>query len=179
MEIICPKCGIKIEAKIKRKSRKNPQDNGEYTVPQELVGLESYAGDARLCAEWPKLLISWRRAFPAVDILAEVQRAHAWETSNPSRKKICRARFLFNWLSRQQDRRRVPASQDHILTPEMRHKAGVVDAMSRHVGKRVVDDSGQVWLVERIGLYRTGGIMLYGKMPLAQLEGFLKQCTGI
>lgn len=72
-------------------------------VPEDLRGLALYSEDARLCGRWDELKTAWTTAYPGVDVLAEVRKAHAWETANPSRRKVQRARFLSGWLSRAQD----------------------------------------------------------------------------
>lgn len=69
-------------------------------VPVELQELTLYANDAKLIGQWPKLLASWQVAFPGVDVAWEVAKAHAWEMSNPQKRKRDRARFLHSWLSR-------------------------------------------------------------------------------
>lgn len=55
---------------------------------------------------FPELLAEWRQAFPALDVVAELAKAHAWEIANPGRRKTPRgrARFLHGWLERCQDR---------------------------------------------------------------------------
>ena len=68
--------------------------------PQELTGLTLYESDAKLLKAWPELLPSWERAYPGVNVAAEVAKAHAWEVANPAKRKKDRARFLAGWLSR-------------------------------------------------------------------------------
>lgn len=46
----------------------------------------------------------WKRAYPAVLIDAELNAAAAWIIANPANKKSNYARFLTNWLKKQQDR---------------------------------------------------------------------------
>lgn len=45
----------------------------------------------------------WCDAYPAVDVMAELKRMAAWLVSNPKHKKTDIARFINNWLSKQQD----------------------------------------------------------------------------
>lgn len=47
----------------------------------------------------------WQRAFPGVDVQAELQKAKAWLDANPTRRKTHQGtpRFIVSWLSRQQD----------------------------------------------------------------------------
>jgi hypothetical protein len=73
-------------------------------VPAELVGLQLYAGDKRLCKAWPELKTALEQACPGVDVMAEVRKAHAWEVGNPSKRKKARARFLTSWCTQAQDR---------------------------------------------------------------------------
>lgn len=47
---------------------------------------------------------AWRTAYPAVQVETEINKAAAWQLSNPkNRKKDC-LRFINNWLSRVQER---------------------------------------------------------------------------
>lgn len=72
-------------------------------IPPELVGLDLYRRDERLCRRWAELIAAWRVGCPGVDIETEVARAHAWEVENPAKRKTNRARFLGSWLRRAQD----------------------------------------------------------------------------
>jgi phage replication O-like protein O len=67
-------------------------------VPAELCGLALYEADGKLCRAWGELLGAWKVAFPRLDVLAEVRKAHAWESANPARRKTDRRRFLNTWL---------------------------------------------------------------------------------
>lgn len=49
------------------------------------------------------LSATWREAYPAVDVKAELAKAAAWIIANPKNKKSNYARFLTSWLSRAQD----------------------------------------------------------------------------
>ena len=72
-------------------------------IPSELKGLALYEKDEKLCSQWGGLLPAWKLAYPGVDVVAEVRKAHAWEVSNPQNQKKNRGRFLANWLQRAQD----------------------------------------------------------------------------
>ena len=85
--------------------------------PQGLKDLILYCVDEKLCRRWSELLPAWTLAYPAVDVMAEIRMAHAWEVANPTRRKKDRARFLASWLSRAQDRNR---SQGHATPTGMR-----------------------------------------------------------
>jgi hypothetical protein len=71
-------------------------------VPEALQGLPLYEADAKLCARWTELLAAWTKAYPGVDIAAQVKAAHAWETSDKARRKVNHGSFLNNWLRRAQ-----------------------------------------------------------------------------
>jgi hypothetical protein len=43
---------------------------------------------------------TWTRAFPDVDVAAEIRKAAAWAAANPSRAKKSWERFIVNWLAR-------------------------------------------------------------------------------
>jgi hypothetical protein len=49
-------------------------------------------------------LAIWQKAYPALDIQIELNKAAAWIAANPKNAKSNYARFLTNWLSRAQDK---------------------------------------------------------------------------
>lgn len=64
---------------------------------------------AFVMSTWPDVRTvpetAWRDACPALDLLAEARKAHAWELSQPaSRRKRDHRRFLDGWLRRAQER---------------------------------------------------------------------------
>ena len=73
-------------------------------IPEMLRGLFLYENDPKLCREFPVALPAWKRAFPNVDIAAEVAKAHAWEMSNSTKRKRERIRFIQAWLNRTSER---------------------------------------------------------------------------
>lgn len=79
----------------KEDTKKTPPAGG---IPDDLRGLALYEADGKLCRAWGELLGAWRAAFPRLDVLAEVRKAHAWESANPARRKTDRRRFLNTWL---------------------------------------------------------------------------------
>lgn len=91
----------------------------------------------------------WSRAYPAVDVEAEVLRAAAWVEANPANRKSNYLRFITNWLSRAQDKApRVatavgaatyaPRTQPH---PARRSAADErADWLARATGQRPPDD---------------------------------------
>lgn len=94
---------------MQKKKRKTlaPSDSDESSslvVPADLEGLELYETDKRLCRDWKAFLKAAEPAYPGVDVIAEVRKAHAWEVANPAKRKKQRTRFLHNWLARAQDR---------------------------------------------------------------------------
>ena len=100
-----------------KKQRPSAPGHLPVPTPKELADLELYAEDERLCRRWHELLAAWKVAYPGIDILAEVRKAHAWEVVQPIRKKD-RAAFLRRWLNRafdKRDRRRMPTRNS--LTP--------------------------------------------------------------
>ena len=95
------------QVKDLQRNRGNPTDI-EAPVPEELQDLELYASDQRLCRRWPDVYLAWQKAFPGLDVLAQVRLAHSWEMANISRRKKNRLKFLQSWLNRAQDRRSRP-----------------------------------------------------------------------
>ena len=85
--------------------RKDKSDASvSFEVPDALKDLELYRADSRLCRNWDLLFKAWSLAYPGIDCLQEVKAAHAWEVSNPEKRKKNRPRFLDRWLSRAQDK---------------------------------------------------------------------------
>ena len=54
----------------------------------------------------------WEKAFPAVNVRAELQKIKSWSASNPTQRKTAQGmtRFCNNWLSKEQDRSRLPGN---------------------------------------------------------------------
>ena len=52
---------------------------------------------------------AWRKAAPGLDVQGELDRMHAWLLANPKNRKKNVARFIVNWLVREQGRRGNPA----------------------------------------------------------------------
>lgn len=92
----------------KGKDSAEPAGAPDSAPPVELSGLALYETDWKLCKRWTELLKGWKSAFPGVNVLGEVRKAHAWEVANPTRVKKDRPRFLYTWLSRAQDQARGP-----------------------------------------------------------------------
>jgi hypothetical protein len=74
-----------------------------HHVPDELKALSLFAANRKLCDRWHILLPDWKLAYPGVNVMAELHRAHSWEQCNPTRQKVDKVRFLNSWLARSQD----------------------------------------------------------------------------
>jgi hypothetical protein len=59
-------------------------------------------GDLELQVD-PGLMDNWRKAFPALDVENQIERAELWLNANPANRKSNYERFLLNWLTRAQD----------------------------------------------------------------------------
>jgi len=97
--------------------RSNPRSKKESKAPKKVVpdlvhGLELYEKDTKLCSALPDLLRTWERAYPDVDIPAEIAKAHAWEVANPAKRKKDRPRFLNGWLARAANKRQADVPTD-------------------------------------------------------------------
>lgn len=94
------------EARKKTERRKRwPK---KWQIPEELKGLALYEKDPMLCDRFPELVKAWKSAYPGLDIIKEVKKAHIWELTNPKRRKTSngRSRFLNSWMERAQNRHR-------------------------------------------------------------------------
>jgi len=78
---------------------------------------------AFLTSTWPDIKApwlhedDWKAAYPAVDLLAEARKARAWETAEPSRRKVRHGKFVTAWWARCQDGQK-PGSQRVFRTPQ-------------------------------------------------------------
>ena len=86
-----------------KKQRPSVPGHLPVPVPKELADLELYAEDEKLCGRWHELMQAWKVAYPKLDVVAEVRKAHAWEVCQPIRKKD-RAAFLRRWLNKAYDK---------------------------------------------------------------------------
>jgi hypothetical protein len=77
--------------------------SGEALLVFECVGKKT---DPKAWHLSPALVEEWSRALPALDVLAECRKVHAWVAANPARRKTHRGmpRFLYGWLCRTNDR---------------------------------------------------------------------------
>lgn len=73
-------------------------------IPDCLKAYKLYARDRVLCLNWGKLYQEWQQSCPAVNIMLELRKAHAWQIEDSRRCKIRQAPFLGNWFRRAQDR---------------------------------------------------------------------------
>lgn len=69
-------------------------------VPAELSGLSLYAHDVKLCQRWSEVYPVWQQTYKGINVLQEIRKAHAWEVTNPDKRKSLRVSFLNSWLSR-------------------------------------------------------------------------------
>lgn len=77
-----------------------------------MKGLALYEADGTLCRRWEELERAWLAAFPRMNVLHEVRKAHAWELANVGNRKKDRPRFLNLWLQRVSDKARFEVEQE-------------------------------------------------------------------
>ena len=82
-----------------KETSKGTTEGEGVAVPPELEGFQLYKADANLCRRWSELLPAWEQAHPDLDIPSEIAKAHAWEVSNPSKRKKDKPRFINTWLN--------------------------------------------------------------------------------
>ncbi len=66
--------------------------------PTILDGLKLYESNYELREKIGELMDAWKMAYPGIDIKKQILAAHAWEMSNPAKRKTHKARFLNNWM---------------------------------------------------------------------------------
>ena len=109
---------LKLASKAtKERSRTEEKPTSKHPVPDDFKDLPLYAQDPKLCAKWDVLKTAWEAAYPGLDILGEVKKAHAWELAKRPKKN--RSAFLQNWLTRAWDRySRRRGTPDYINLPK-------------------------------------------------------------
>lgn len=94
-------------------------------MSEVLKGLKRFENDFRLAGKIELLMSQWTIAYPHVDLKSQIQWAHSWLESNPTRAKKDNVRFLNMWMKntesrfqekRQNERRGTP------LPPPPRHE---------------------------------------------------------
>jgi hypothetical protein len=68
-----------------------------------LDGLKLYEKNYQLREKIGELMDAWKMAYPGINIKKQILAAHAWEMSNPDKRKIHKARFLNNWMKTAQE----------------------------------------------------------------------------
>lgn len=94
----------KTETETETDPRSARRDAPKAPPPPDATPLVAF-----VLSTWPDVRTvpeaAWRDACPALDLLAEARKAHAWELSQPaSRRKRDHRRFLDGWLRRAQER---------------------------------------------------------------------------
>lgn len=88
-------------------------EEGLGGCPEDFKGLKLYSqlrGSPRRAAveilwrSWPDMRAAFESAFPGLDLIGELRKAHAWEISNPGRRKSDLVSFLCAWFMRANER---------------------------------------------------------------------------
>jgi uncharacterized protein YdaU (DUF1376 family) len=81
------------------------KDNGSGSKPKAWANLISWNRD-KGCFEGitPEIVEKWEKAYPAVDLNSQLNRADEWLKANPTKQKKNYYRFVINWLARAQER---------------------------------------------------------------------------
>jgi len=117
------------------------------TIPDELKEFPHYVADKLFCAKWPVLRKEWQRAFPGVDIQAELKKAHAWQTAK--QLKVNQRAFLHSWLARAQQRAR-PGDKPEAIQDIAKRQW--IQELLGHKGRQVHDRNGLPWEITVGGL---------------------------
>jgi len=88
--------------------------------------------------DWPLTyaqVARWGESYPALDVLAECRKAHAWMEANPTRRKTAKGMtaFLNNWLNRATDR---PSGATRTTTTYGDKTSGNADAIRAFIERR-------------------------------------------
>ena len=95
------------------KNEKKTTTKGKIECPNDFKNLELYSdktlpGIQALWNKWESVKSAGETAYPGIDIVRELKKAHAWEIANTSKRKTDRLKFLNNWFKRAQDDPRTP-----------------------------------------------------------------------
>ena len=89
------------EWKGREGKRNKSNDPAKSKAVLEIVS----AGDETFCVT-EEMVDAWRKAFPGIDVIAQLRSANQWQIDNPDKRKTkkgCR-RFLGSWMRNAQDR---------------------------------------------------------------------------
>jgi len=92
----------KEEEKKPKKTPEEKQDDHIWGKPRYKVQFDSRRSEWLGISEDMKA--KWKKAFPAVDIDLQLDRAAVWMAANPAKRKDNYQRFLNNWLSSRQEK---------------------------------------------------------------------------
>jgi hypothetical protein len=86
------------EGETKTELSVEPQSVSQPVVEVPVLGKKGFGVSQEMVNEWSK-------AYPAVDVVAELQKMRVWSLSNPTKQKTSAgiARFVNAWLSKAQD----------------------------------------------------------------------------
>lgn len=86
------------EGETKTELSVEPQSVSQPVVEVPVLGNKGFGVSQEMVNEWSK-------AYPAVDVVAELQKMRVWSLSNPTKQKTSAgiARFVNAWLSKAQD----------------------------------------------------------------------------
>lgn len=82
---------------VKGKERKGSKAE---SLPPELNELSLFLVDEKLIRRWPDLLISWKKTYPQLDIMAQIVQSHNWLVEHPEKHYRNMIRYLGGWLKR-------------------------------------------------------------------------------
>ena len=114
------------ECKTTPIARSDSGESSSHNIPDDLKGLELYEADKKLCAAWPTFKKAQELACPGINVVAVTRRLHAWEVSNPKKRKKNRTRFLSNNFAREQDRPSRTQGEGYDNTKQRRGEVGRV-----------------------------------------------------
>lgn len=157
-----------------RRPRDIPAGNMES--PKELQDYPHYLKDRLFCRDWERLRAEWTRAFPSVDILAELRKAHAWQSAK--QPKVNQRAFLHRWLAKAQDRAR---PGDRPETIEQIAKRGWIQELLACKGQQISDRDGLPWEITVGGLASLVNrqVIPWAQIDEQRLQRILKQVKGV
>ncbi len=88
------------EGKLKEVKRKEGKGSKGELLPPELNEMDLFLVDEKLIQRWPDLLISWKKTYPHLDIMAQIGQAHNHLVEHPEKHYRNMIKYLGDWLKR-------------------------------------------------------------------------------
>ncbi len=86
----------------KRREEKGKEGKGsrDEPLPPELNEMNLFLVDEELIRRWPDLLVSWKKTYPRLDIMAQIGQAHNHLIEHPEKHYRKMIKYIGDWIKR-------------------------------------------------------------------------------